>query len=104
MKKIYYRLYQRLHPIILFLNYLIVNYIQRSNSLESESSTLIKEPDRIVALPIPEKENPSLNDCIQLYCQSEKLDGDNKWFDEKNNKKVGSRKKNKDIVIVQNIF
>ena len=61
-------------------------------SLESESKTLIKEPDRIVALPIPEKENPTLNDCIQLYCQSEKLDGDNKWFDEKNNKKVVAEK------------
>jgi ubiquitin C-terminal hydrolase len=61
-------------------------------SLETSSSTLIKEPDRIVTLPIPEIDNPTLDDCFKKYCELEILDGENMWFDEDNNKKVKAQK------------
>lgn len=64
-------------------------------SLETDGETLIKEPDRIVTLPIPEKSNPNLNDCFEKYCEVEILDGDNKWYDEDNNKKVKAEKRMK---------
>lgn len=65
-------------------------------SLDSSSETLIKEPDRIVTLPIPESSNnPTLDDCFVKYCETEILEGDNKWFDEKNNKKVRAEKRMK---------
>lgn len=39
------------------------------------------EPYMIMNLPIPEKKkNLELQDCIDLYCQSEVLDGENMWF------------------------
>lgn len=65
-------------------------------SLETESKTLIKEPDRIVTLPIPdEKTEPTLDDCFKKYCEVEVLDGDNKWYDEDNNVKVKAEKQMK---------
>ena len=65
-------------------------------SLETNSQTLIKEPDRIVTLPIPDEINsPTLDDCFKKYCEIEILDNENKWYDEDNNKKVRAEKQMK---------
>jgi ubiquitin C-terminal hydrolase len=42
------------------------------------------EPFSVISLPIPvTKVNPSLFDCLDLYCDSELLDGENSWFNDK---------------------
>ena len=64
-------------------------------SLESDGSTLIKEPDRIVTLPIPEGSTTSLDQCFKKYCEPELLDGENRWFDEDNGVKVKAEKRMK---------
>ena len=64
-------------------------------SLESDGSTLIKEPDRIVTLPIPEGNTTSLDQCFKKYCEPELLDGDNRWYDEDNRVKVKAEKRMK---------
>ncbi len=38
------------------------------------------------------KENNIYN-CFEMYCQGEKLEGENGWYDEKTNKKIDVEKK-----------
>ena len=52
------------------------------------------EPFFIVSLPIPaNNKHPTILDCLNLYVEGEKLDGDNAWFHEESNKKVDIIKK-----------
>ncbi len=50
------------------------------------------EPFNILSLPIPNKKNPTLMDCLDLYTEEEKLEGENQYEIEKGNK-VDARKK-----------
>jgi len=52
-----------------------------------ESLSLRPEPFSVINLPIPEKENPTLIDCIDFYCKKEELSGENAWLNDKTNKK-----------------
>lgn len=46
------------------------------------------EPFFILDLPIPENnKNPSLLDCMDLYCCKESLEGENAWYNENTKKK-----------------
>ena len=46
------------------------------------------EPFFTLDLPIPtNKKNPSIYDCLNLYSQPEKLEGENAWFNEETNQK-----------------
>ena len=62
--------------------------------LENNELVSIKpEPYFIINLPIPSNnKSPSLYDCFDLYVEGEVLDGDNKVFNEKTNKKEDVRK------------
>ena len=43
-------------------------------------------PTSTLSLPIPDKDNVNLYDCLDLFCEGEILDGDNKWKYDKDNK------------------
>lgn len=43
------------------------------------------EPFFMLNLPIPDKKNPSLIDCFELYTEKERMDGENKWHNDKDN-------------------
>jgi ubiquitin carboxyl-terminal hydrolase 8 len=65
--------------------------------IESVSHPIIrysKNPHifHILNLHIPSKENITLYDCLDEYCSTEILDGDNQWFNDKTNKKEDVRK------------
>lgn len=54
------------------------------------------EPYYIINLPIPDEiKEPSLFDCMDLYCKGELLENENSWFDEKNNRKIDVIKETK---------
>jgi len=41
------------------------------------------EPFSVISLSLPEKTSPTLFDCLDLYCDSEILTGENAWYNEK---------------------
>ena len=51
------------------------------------------ENDKILSLPIPERENVTFINCLNEFFKEEKLCDDNKYFNEKINKKVDATKK-----------
>lgn len=68
-----------------------VSSIIYSEETKEKSKTKIGE--RILSVPIPQKENVTLNDCLDYYTQIEKLTGDSKWRSEKNKKLVDAYKR-----------
>jgi ubiquitin carboxyl-terminal hydrolase 8 len=62
-----------------------------SEETNEQSKTHINE--RILSLPIKKGDNITLNDCINDFLKVEKLDGDSKWFSQKNNKNVVAYKR-----------
>lgn len=51
------------------------------------------ENDKILSLPIPNKENITFMDCLNEYFKEEQLIDDNQYYNEKINKKVNATKK-----------
>ena len=68
-----------------------VSSIIYSDETNEKSKTKVGE--KILSLPIPKKENVTLNDCIEYYTQIEKLSGDCQWKSEKENKLVDAYKR-----------
>jgi len=73
-----------------------------SNSEDLNYLSLRPEPYMLIHLPIPSKEevnirntdkNVTLFDCFNKQCESEILEGDNAWFNEKENKKQNVNKR-----------
>jgi len=60
-------------------------HVSQITSMESPASILSMsaEPFSVVSLSIPDKVNPHLFDCFDLYCNSETLTGENAWYNEK---------------------
>ena len=56
-------------------------------SLAGQKYTSTPEPFFMIQLPIPQKKNVSLIDCLDLYTEKELLDGDNMYYNEKEDKK-----------------
>lgn len=53
-----------------------------------ESLSLRPEPFSVLSLPIPANHsNPTLYDCMDLYCAKEELRAENAWLNDKTNKK-----------------
>jgi ubiquitin carboxyl-terminal hydrolase 8 len=49
-----------------------------------ETMSMKPEPFSVLSVPIPnDKSEPSLFDCLDLYCQKESLEGDNAWYNDK---------------------
>jgi ubiquitin C-terminal hydrolase len=51
------------------------------------------QPTCFFLLPIPNKVDITLKDCINLYLEEELLDGENKWYNEKNKNYILAKKK-----------
>lgn len=58
----------------------------------NEILSLTPEPFCILSLPIPNKKDITLFDCLDYYCQIEKLEGDNAWYNENTKKKQNVHK------------
>ena len=56
-------------------------------SLDNKTLSLTPEPFCTLSLPIPDINNPTIFDCLDLYCAKERLENDNAWFNEKTNMK-----------------
>ena len=50
------------------------------------------EPYSIISLPIPDKKNTTLFDCLDVYCEDEDLSGNNAWYNEKTKMKQNVKK------------
>ena len=57
--------------------------IEKNNKVLS----ITPEPYFIIDLPLPNKPNMNIYNCFEKYCECEKLEGDNSWFNDKTNKK-----------------
>jgi ubiquitin C-terminal hydrolase len=69
-------------------------YGMQISELQMESNIrIIPESFFILHLPIPLRENPTLNDCLNLYLEKEMLDGENGIYDESVNKKMSAIKR-----------
>lgn len=58
----------------------------------NEILSLTPEPFCILSLPIPNKKDITLFDCLDYYCQIEKLEGDNAWYNENTKQKQNVHK------------
>jgi len=52
-----------------------------------EVMSMSAEPFFVMSLSIPDKPSPNLFDCFDLYCDSELLEGENAWLNEKTGKR-----------------
>jgi ubiquitin C-terminal hydrolase len=68
-----------------------VSSIIYSEETDEKSKTNIGE--KILSLPIPKKEDVSLDDCLEYYTQIEKLTGDSQWRSNKEDKLVDAYKR-----------
>lgn len=65
-----------------------IHVSQITSCQSGDSLSLRPEPFSVLSLPIPsDKPNPSLYDCLDLYCAKEELCGDNAWMNDKTNEK-----------------
>lgn len=53
---------------------------------ENKSLSLRPEPFSVLSLSIPDKENPTILDCLDKYCKKETLCGENAWYNEEEKK------------------
>ena len=67
----------------------MVTFIDVDNTIKSRSYN----PICFFTLPIVNKDNVNIYDCFELFTETDKLDGDNKWFCEKTNKYYEANKK-----------
>lgn len=74
-----------------FSEFLSIFYGIHVTLIKSKDNKLLShkpEPFSIIDLPIPETNDTSyILDCFDLYLKGEELNGDNAWYDEKNNMK-----------------
>jgi ubiquitin C-terminal hydrolase len=64
-----------------------IHVSQITNVETNTVMSMTAEPFSVISLSIPEdKFNPSLFDCLDLYCDSEVLSGENAWFNDKTGK------------------
>ena len=63
-------------------------HLSTIRSLDGKIEKSIKaEPFLMIDLPIPEKDNPTLYDCIDLYIENETMEGENAWYNDKTKQK-----------------
>lgn len=76
-----------------FLGFFYGTMVSKVISLDGKNLSIKPEPYNILSLPIPDKKNPTLKDCLDLYTEEENLEGENQYFNEEIGKKVDARKK-----------
>ena len=71
-----------------FLTLFFGIHVSQIKSLDDSILSYKPEPFFMLDLPIPKNsKNITLFDCIDLYLESERLDGDNSWYNEKTKEK-----------------
>lgn len=60
-----------------------IHISQITNVDTAEVMSMSAEPFSVISLSIPDKQQPSLFDCFDLYCDYELLTGENAWFNDK---------------------
>lgn len=82
MKKMYSKDYSELIPLFYGIQ------VSKLQDINGEIKSITPEPFSILSLPIPQQSNNfSIFDCLNLYCKSELLEGDNAWYNESTNQK-----------------
>jgi len=82
MKSMYHKEYSEM------LNIFYGIHVSQITSLDKHERLSIRpEPYSILNLSIPQKQNVTLFDCLDLYCKCERLENDNAWYNEKTKKK-----------------
>ncbi len=82
IKEMYSKEYSEIIPLFFGV------HLSTLYSLNKEQEKSIKaEPFFMIDLPIPEKKNPTLMECFNLYVDEEKMTGDNAWFNDKTKEK-----------------
>ncbi len=58
--------------------------VSQINSVQDNTNVLScrPEPFSVLSLSIPDVKNPSIIDCMKLYCEKELLNGENAWFND----------------------
>ena len=54
--------------------------VSEIQSVTGESYSINAEPFNLISLPIPSKQKVTLYDCFDHYTKTEKMDGDNAWY------------------------
>uniref|UniRef100_A0A6C0IL58 USP domain-containing protein n=1 Tax=viral metagenome TaxID=1070528 RepID=A0A6C0IL58_9ZZZZ len=68
-------------------------HISQITTMETnEVMSMASEPFSIISLSISPKNNPTLFDCFDLYCNSELLEGENAWFNGKTGQKETAKR------------
>jgi ubiquitin carboxyl-terminal hydrolase 2/21 len=79
-------MYEKEYSEILRMFYGI--HVSRIKDLNGKILSEKPEPYFLVSLPIPEKnKSPSIYDCFNEYSKNERLEGENKWYDEETKEK-----------------
>ena len=75
-----------------FLRFFYGTMVSKISSKDGEVLSVKAEPFNILSLPIPNKKNPTLNDCLDLYVEEENLVGENQYYNSKTSKKQDAKK------------
>lgn len=86
LKKMYEKDYSELLDIFYGIHISVIK------NLNGEDLAITPEPFMTLDLPIPKKNNIELIDCFNLYTNSEDLNGDNKFYNEKTKQKEDAKK------------
>lgn len=81
MKNMYKKEYSEILTIFFGIS------VSTMTSISGKKYTSTPEPFFMLQLPIPQKKNVSLIECLDLYTEKELLDGDNMYYNEKEDKK-----------------
>jgi ubiquitin C-terminal hydrolase len=85
-------LYEKEYSEIISLFY--GTQVSEIKDLDGSIKSRKPEPFFMLDLPIPQdNKSPCIYDCLDLYTSVEKMDGDNKYYDEENDKKIVVNKK-----------
>lgn len=86
MKKLYENEYSEI------LNLFFGIHVSQISNINNQVLSYNPEPFLNIDIPIPEKKNVSIIDCLDEYTNYELLDKENQWFYEKLNKKIDAKK------------
>ena len=76
-------------------------HMSRILSKTGDILSMKPEPFFVLDIPIPrDNREPSLLDCMELYCEKESLEGENAWFNEKTYKLSG---KDPEFIILRHL-
>jgi ubiquitin carboxyl-terminal hydrolase 8 len=88
MKNMYKKEYSEI--LTIFYGIHVSEIVSSANAILSTTP----EPFSVLSLSIPNtKPNPSIYDCLDLYCEPELLTGDNAWFNDKTQQKEPAQRK-----------